>query len=115
MGLLSLVLSRMANQCFEIDVDPSFEIHTSYHNDFFLLRTRVFVNGESTEIRSVREGKYEGPVLNFCHSGSTIRTKLSMISRTVSPTLVQYGVYHVNTFITSSLHSFMSSFPLSRV
>ena len=79
-------------------VDSDFEIHTSYHNDFFLLRTRVLVNGESTEIRSVREGKYEGPVLNFLHSGSTVSTKLHLIARTVSPTLVQYGVYHVDTF-----------------
>ena len=88
----------MAGQCFEIDVDPNFEIHTSCHNDFFLLRTRVLVNGENTEIRSVREGKYEGPVLNFCHSGSTISTKLRLIASTVSPILVQFGVYHVDTF-----------------
>ena len=73
-------------------------IHTSYHNDFFLLRTRVLVNGESTEIRSVREGEYEGPALNFCHSGSTISTKLYLIARTVSLLLVDYGVYHVDTF-----------------
>ena len=89
----------MAGQRFEIDVDPSFEIHTSYHNDFFLLRTRVLVNGENTQIRSVREGKYEGPALNFCHSGSTISTKLRLIASTVSPILVQqFGVYHVDTF-----------------
>ena len=83
---------------FEIDVDPSFEIHTSYHNDFFILRTRVLVNGENTEIRSVREGKYEGPVLNFRHSDSTVRTKLHLVASVVSPILVQYGVYHVDTF-----------------
>ena len=81
-----------------IEVDPDFNIHTSYHNDFFLLRTRVLVNGTNTEIRSVKEGKYEGPVLNLRHSGSTVSTKLSSISRTVSPILVQYGVYHVDTF-----------------
>ena len=88
----------MAEQCFEIDVDPNFEIHTSYHNDFFLLRTRVLVNGENTEIKSVREGKYEGPVLNFRHSGSTIGAKLRVVASTISPILVQYGVYHVDTF-----------------
>ena len=89
----------MAVQRFEIDVDPNFEIHTSYHNDFFLLRTRVLVNGGKTEICSIKEGKYEGPVLNFCHgSCSTISTKLSLISKTLSPILVQYGVYHVDTF-----------------
>ena len=81
-----------------LEIDPNFEIHTSYYNDFFLLRTRVLVNGENTDIRSIREGKYEGPVLNFRHSGSTVSTKLSSISKTVSPTLVQYGVYHVGTF-----------------
>ena len=81
-----------------LEIDPDFNIHTSYYNDFFLMRTRVLVNGETTEIRSVREGKYEGPVLNFCHSGSTVSTKLSSISKTVSPILVQYGVYHVDTF-----------------
>ena len=88
----------MATRTLEFDVDPDFNIHTSYHNDFFLLRTRVLVNGENTEIRSVREGKYEGPVLNFCHCGNTVSTKLSSISRTVSPILVEYGVYHVDTF-----------------
>ena len=57
------------------------------------------MNGESAEIRSVREGKYEGPVLNFCdHSGSAVSTKLRLIASTVSLILVQYGVYHVNTF-----------------
>ena len=81
-----------------LEIDPDFNIHTSYHNDFFLLRTRVLVNGEKTEIRSVREGKYEGPVLNFPHSCSTVKTKLLSISQTVSPILVQYGVYHVDTF-----------------
>ena len=89
-----LVSSRMAKQRFEIDVDPNFEIHTSHHNDFFLLRTKVLVNGKNTEIRSVKEG----PVLNFCYSGSTISTKLSSISNTILPTLVDYGVYHVNLF-----------------
>ena len=88
----------MAVQRFEIDVDPNFEIHTSYHNDFFLLRTRVLVNGENTEIRSVKEGKYEGPVLNFRHSGTTVSTKLHLVASTVSPILVQCGVYHVDTF-----------------
>ena len=81
-----------------IEIDPEFQIHTSYHNDFFLLRTRVLVNGENTEIRSVKEGKYEGPVLNFCHSGSTVSTKLHLIASTVSPILVQYGAYRVDTF-----------------
>ena len=92
------VARRMAVQRFEIDVNPNFEIHTSYHNDFFLLRTRVLVNGENTEIRSVRKGKCEGPVLNFRHSYSTISTKLHLVASTVSPALVQYGVYHVDTF-----------------
>ena len=89
----------MAVRRFDMDVDPVFNIHTSYHNDFFLLKTRLLVNGENTEITSVREGKYEGAVLNFRHSDSTISTTLSSISNTaISPTLVQYGVYHVDTF-----------------
>ena len=87
----------MAGQRFDVDVDPNFEIHTSYHNDFFLLRTRVLVNGENTEIRSVREGKYVGPALNFRYSGSSISTKLRLVASTVSPILVQCGVYHVDT------------------
>ena len=84
-----------------LEVDPSFDIHSSYHNDFFLLRTRVLVNGENTEIRSIKEGKYEGPVLNFRrHSaaGSTVNTKLRLIAGIVSPILIQHGVYHVDTF-----------------
>ena len=89
----------MAVRRFDIDVDPDFNIHTSYHNDFFLLKTRLLVNGENTEIRSVREGEYEGPVLKFRHSDSTVSTPLSSVSNTaISPTLVQYGVYHVDTF-----------------
>ena len=47
------------------------------------------------EIRAVNKGN---PALSFCHSGSTISTKLSSISNTISPTLVDYGVYHVNMF-----------------
>ena len=58
----------------------------------------MLVNGETTEIRSVKEGKYEGPVLNFRQSGSTISTKLRLVASTVSPILVQHGVYHVDTF-----------------
>ena len=81
-----------------LEVDPNFDIHTSYYNDLFLLRTRVLVNGENTEIRSVKEGKYEGPALNFRHSGSMVSTKLHLVASTVSPILVQYGVYHVDTF-----------------
>ena len=88
----------MAVHRFEIDVDPNFEIHTSYHNDFFLLRTRVLVDGENTEIRSVKEGKYEGPALNFRHSCSAFSTKLRLVASIVSPILVQFGVYHVDTF-----------------
>ena len=82
----------------EVDPSTSFKvaIHSSYHNDFFLLRTRVLVNGVNTEIRFVREDKYEGPVLNFRHSGSTVSTKLYLIARTASLVLVQYGVYHIS-------------------
>ena len=83
-------------QCLEIDQE--FQLHTSYHNDFFLLRTKVLVDGKSTEIRTVKEGNYEGPVLNVCHSGSTSSTKLWMITNAVSPILHRYGVYHVDTF-----------------
>ena len=84
----------------KVDPSTSFEvaIHASYHNDFFLLRTRVLVNGENTTIKSIKEDKYEGPALNFLHSGSTVSTKLYLIARTTSPTLVRYGVYHVDTF-----------------
>ena len=80
------------------EVDPDFNLHTSYHNDFFLLRMTVLVNGENTEIRSVNKGNYVGPVLNFCHSGTTLSTTLATISTAVSPILVKYGVYHVDTF-----------------
>ena len=88
----------MAVRRFDIDVDPDFNIHTSYHNDFFLLRTRVLVNGENTEIRSIREGKYEESVLNFCQSGSAVSTTLWSITNTISSFLPKYGVYHVDTF-----------------
>ena len=81
----------MAGRRVEIEIDPDFEIHTSFHNDFFLLRIRVLVNGENTEIRSIGKAKYKDPVLNFSHSGSTISTKLHLISSTVSAISVQYG------------------------
>ena len=93
---LAIVSSQMATlQRVEIEIDPDFNIHTSYHNDFFLLRTRVLVDGKNTEIWSIKE---EGPVLNFFRSGSTISTKLFVIVKTVSPILCRYGVYHVDTF-----------------
>ena len=81
----------------DIEFDREFQLHTSYHNDFFLLRTKVLVNGKSTEIRTVQEGSYEGPVLMVCHSGST-SCKLWLIANAVSPILHRFGVYHVDTF-----------------
>ena len=81
----------------DIEFDREFQLHTSYHNDFFLLRTKVLVDGKSTEIRTVQEGSYEGPVLMVCHSGST-SCKLWLIANAVSPILHRFGVYHVDTF-----------------
>ena len=86
-------------QCLvDIEIDREFQLHTSYHNDFFLLRTKVLVDGQGTEIRSVKEGNYEGPVLKVCHSGTTSSTKLWLIANAVSPILLRCGVYHVDTF-----------------
>ena len=34
----------MATLRVEIEIDPNFNIPTSYHSDFFLLRTRVLVD-----------------------------------------------------------------------
>ena len=82
----------------DIEVDSDFSIHTSYHSDFFLLRAKVLVNGEDATITSVKEGVYEEPVLNFRHGSSTISTKLWSLTNALSPVLVRYGVYHVNTF-----------------
>ena len=79
------------------EVDPEFNIRTSYHNDFFLLRTRVLVNGENATITS-KEGGYEDPVMSFCHGGSTISTKLWSIENTISPILHKCGIYHVDMF-----------------
>ena len=58
------------------EIDPEFNIRTSYHSDFFLLRTRVLVNGEYATIRS-KEGSYEDPVMTFCYGGSTIGINLT--------------------------------------
>ena len=88
----------MATQSVLDEVDADFNIHTSYHKDFFLLRTRVLVNGENATITSVKEGSYEDPVMSFCHGGSTISTKLWSIANTISPILHKCGVYHVDTF-----------------
>ena len=78
-----------------VEVDPEFNIHTSYHNDFFLLKTRVTVNGENTRIKSVEAGSYEEPTLVY---GSTISAKLWLITNTISPILHKFGVYHMDTF-----------------
>ena len=76
----------------DMEVDPDFSIHTSYHNDFFLLKTRVTVNGENTKIK---EGSYEEPTLVY---GSNISAKLWLITSTISPILHKFGVYHLDTF-----------------
>ena len=81
----------------DTEVDSDFNLHTSYHNDFFVLRTTVLVNGENTsEIGSVKEGSYENPVMKFCHGDITINVWL--IVSAISPVLHDHGVYHVNTF-----------------
>ena len=96
--MLIWLQTTMAMQRFELDVDTDFNIHTSYYNDFFLLRSRVLVNGKNTETRSInKEGRYKQPTLNFCQSGSTIGT-LSLITNIISSFLPEYGVYHVDTF-----------------
>ena len=87
--------SRMAT-FHRVETDPNYNIHTSYYMDFFLLRTRVLVNGRNTEIRSIEDGKYVRLVL--CHSSSTTGIKLLLVVNTVSAVLHQYQVYHVNAF-----------------
>ena len=79
----------------DIEVDPEFNIHTSYHNDFFLLKTRLTVNGETTQIKSVKTDSYEEPTLVY---GTTISAKLWLITNTISPILHNFGVYHTDTF-----------------
>ena len=86
----------MAVQRFvDMEVDPGFKIHTSYHNDFFILRTVVFINGESGEICSIKEGSCEVLTLNF---SCGISVKLWVIVNALSPVLHRYGVYHVDTY-----------------
>ena len=82
----------------DIEIDQEFQLHACYRNDFFLLRTKILVDGNSTEIRSVKEGKYEGLVLKVRHSGTTSSTKLRSIASAISPILNRCGVYHVDTF-----------------
>ena len=96
--LLDIVsVSTVAMQHVVHEIDPEFNIRTSYHSDFFLLRTRVLVNGENATIRS-KEGSYEEPVMSFCHSGSTISIKLWSVESTISPILHKCGIYHVDMF-----------------
>lgn len=83
---------------FDIDVDPEFEIHTSYHNNFFIIRAKVLVNGKNAEIRPVKEDSYEEPALIFCYSGNTVSTKLWQITNTLLPIFHQCGIYHIDTF-----------------
>ena len=111
----------MAMQSVLDEVDADFNIHTSYHTDFFLWRTKVLVNGENVTISSVKEGRYEDPVMSFCHGGRTISTKLWSIANTISPLLHKCGIYHVDTFyyeksplfhVTFSSESCLKSFLL---
>ena len=78
----------------DLESDPEFRIHTTYHSDFFVLRTEVKVNGESTD---VKESGSKGPVLIFRRSSNTITT-LRQIANTIAPVLRQYGVCHVDMF-----------------
>ena len=55
------------------EVDADFNIYTSYYSNFFLLRTKVLVNGENANISSVKEGDYQEPVLSFARG--TIQLK----------------------------------------
>ena len=98
----------MAMQRLVDEVDPDFNIHTSYHNDFFLLRTKVLVNGENAKIELVKGDSNGEPVMKFYHDGNTISTKLWSIANALSPILHQYGVYHVDTY-------YYEQFPLWRV
>ena len=82
-----------------VEMESDFNVHTSYHKDFFLLRVRVLVNGENTKmITSVKEGSDEDPVMSFCHDSRTFTTKLWPIANTISPLLQNFGIHHVNTF-----------------
>ena len=92
------MIASAMQRLVDIDVDPEFKIHTSYHANFFLLRTKVLVDGKSTEIRSVKEGSYEEPALTFCYSGNTVATELWPIAKTFSPIFHLCGVYHIDTF-----------------
>ena len=78
------------------EIHPEFNIRTSYHSDFFLLRTRVLVNGESAKIRS-KEGSCKDPVMSFS-GGSDISIKLWSIENAISPILHKCGIYHVDMF-----------------
>ena len=100
--------SRMATQRVEMESD--FNLHTSYHKDFFLLRARVLVNGENTKITSVKEGSDEDPVMSFCHDSRTITTKLWPIANTISPLLQNCGIQHVNTFYNKQFLLFHVAF-----
>ena len=90
-------LSTIAMQRVVHEIDPEFNIRTSYHSDFFLLRTKVLVNEENAKIRS-KEGSYEDPVMSFCSGGSDINIKLWLIENTISPILHKCGIYHVDMF-----------------
>ena len=78
-------------------LDPEFNICTSYHSDFFLLRTKVLVNEENAKIRS-KKGSYEDPIMSFCHGGSTISIRLLSVGNTISRILHECGIYHVDMF-----------------
>lgn len=73
-------------------------LHKCYHNDFFLLRMEITVNGMALEVteKSDSQDSVQVPVLQ-CPSHE-ISVELRKLIPVVEPCLIRLGVYRVNSF-----------------
>ena len=88
-------------------------LHTCYYKKFFLLRMSVKVNGKPTQVTLNSRGY---PVLQYYsedeETGIDIKLNMSVVSRLVTHELVNYGVYHVDTYYYDNVPIFSVTFAL---
>lgn len=73
-------------------------LHKCYHNDFFLLRMEITVNGMAMEVteKSDSPDSVQVPVLHC--PNHEISVELRKLIPIVEPSLIMLGVYRINSF-----------------
>ena len=84
-------------------------LHTCYYKKFFLLRMSVKVNGKPTQVTLNSQGY---PVLQYYSEDEEtgIDINMSVVSKLVTHELVNYGVYHVDTYYFDNVPIFSVTF-----